>query len=320
MARVASCTGVVQHSRPESVRPALSSGCMASQWRLADHGDRLERAFGLLFGEQFPSYEIYWRKYSVPLTKREDAEYSHHFKSDKDLAKLDPPRTKFDLDLATLHYATFWHLCAAYRLRHLDDEPVMELDTFVHCITRLSSARDTAAAFAGIAHRMGPKAKRAREAWFNAKPSKPMQLLGAYRNFLVHGAPFMQLDVNGMYPLYPRIGREARYHNNWRGGYRTRDFAMPPAIVDSAWAWCLRYVELTWRAVLKVAGPPSTYPSPSPEVDWMVELSKGPPESETADGILKASGVGRASWVWKGGADSGVTSRPPAGSTRSSRL
>jgi len=173
---------------------------MASQWRLADHGDRLERAFGLLFGEQFPSYEIYWRKYSVPLTKREDAEYSHHFKSDKDLAKLDPPRTKFDLDLATLHYATFWHLCAAYRLRHLDDEPVMELDTFVHCITRLSSARDTAAAFAGIAHSMGPKAKRAREAWFNAKPSKPMQLLGAYRNFLVHGAPFMQLDVNGMYP------------------------------------------------------------------------------------------------------------------------
>lgn len=80
---------------------------MASQWRLADHGDRLERAFGLLFGEQFPSYEIYWRKYSVPLTKREDAEYSHHFKSDKDLAKLDPPRTKFDLELATLHYATF---------------------------------------------------------------------------------------------------------------------------------------------------------------------------------------------------------------------
>jgi len=254
------------------------------QWRLANHGDALEKSFWPLFGNEFPSYEIYWRKYSVPLTKRDGATYSHHFKSDKELAKLSPARTKFDIDLAKLHYATLWHLTAVYRLRHLDDL-LLELDSFTHCITRLSSARDTAAAFAGIAHLMGTDPEKARRAWWNAHPNERMKQLGMYRNHLVHGAPFTQLDVGGLSPLYPRIGREARYHNDWRGGFRKSDFARPEAIVDTAWSWCLRYVEQAWRAVLRVAGAPSAYQSPPPEADW----------------------------VWTGGADSGITSSASRG-------
>lgn len=259
---------------------------MASQWRLADHGDSLEVGFWPLFGKQFPAYEIYWRKYSVPLTKRDGATYSHNFKSDKELAELDPPRTKLDIDLAKLHYATFWHLTAVYRLRRLSDL-LLELDSFTHCITRLSSARDTAAAFAGIAHGMGTDPERARRKWWNSNPNERMKKLGLYRNHLVHGAPFTQLDVGGVSPLYPRIGLEARYHTDWRGGHRRSDFALPEAIVDSAWSWCLRYVEQTWRAALKVAGPPSAYPLPTPEVDWMVELNRpGPVVTSSATQIV----------------------------------
>ncbi len=243
-------------------------------WRLADHGDSLETTYWPLFGEQFPAYEIYWQKYSVPLTKRDDASYSIQFKSNKELAKLNPPRTKSDLDIAKLHYATFWHLCAVYRLRHSDPDLVLELDSFTHCITRLSSARDTAESFAGVATGLGPDPKRARRAWRDANPSKRMKQLGDYRNHLVHGAPFMRLD-NGMGSLFPRIGREARYHDDWRGPVRQSDFAVPELIVDSAWSSCLRYAERAWRAVLKVAGPPSSYPSPTPSVDLMVELRAG---------------------------------------------
>jgi len=242
-------------------------------WCLADHGDALEIAFWPLFGKQFPAYETYWRKYTVPLTRRDAAPYDHGFKSDRELAILNPPRTKVDLLVAKLHYATFWHLSAVHRLRHSD--LLLDLDSFTHCIIRLASARDTTAAFAGMATGLGKTPKAARHAWFKANPNPRMLQLGNYRNHLVHGAPFMQLDVGGLSPLYPRIGLEDRYHDDWRGGFRKSDFARPEGIVDSAWPGCLRYAERSWRAVLKAAGPPSTYPLPTPEVGYMVRLRKG---------------------------------------------
>ncbi len=251
------------------------AGLMAKgQWRLADHGDSVEIDYWPLFGELFPAYEIYWRNYAVPLTKRDGTDYSIQFKSDKELALLKPPRSKGDLDMAKLNYATFWHLCAVYRLRHDAFQFEMELDTFTHCITRLASARDTAAAFAGIATGLSPDPKKARVAWWTANPNKRMQQLGAYRNHLVHGAPFMRLN-DGLGSLFPRIGREERYHDDWRGRVRRSDFARPELIVDAAWTWCLRYAERTWRSVLKVIDTPSAYPPPTAAVDFMVELRTG---------------------------------------------
>src|SRR5207244_343497 len=113
-----------------------------------------------------------------------------HFKSDAELAQLDPPRNKHDLNLARLHYATFWHLCAAYDVRNGGP---MDLDLFTGCVTRLASATDTSDAFLGLIQGLGTKPKPAREAWRPAHPDPRTFQLRTYRNHLVHGAPFMQV-------------------------------------------------------------------------------------------------------------------------------
>jgi hypothetical protein len=267
------------------------SGVAPGPWLIAEHGDYREQRCWPLFGaQQFPSYETYWRGYVVPLTRRDWTPPDIHFKSDSELAQLDPPRTKHDLDLARLHYATFWHMCAAYELRNAGP---LDLDSFTGCITRLASATDTADAFLTLVDGPGLKPKEARERWRAVHRDTKTWELRMYRNHLVHGAPFMQRETrSGL--CFPRIGREQSYHDDWRGPIVREDFASPESIIDAAWGACLNYFERQWVAMLSRVGPPSKYPLASPLWDettyassatvqtTVARLSDPPPDFWTA--------------------------------------
>jgi hypothetical protein len=74
---------------------------------LLDHGDRSEREFWPLLADRFPSYEILWRNFIVPLTHRIDSQFVADPKKWIRLRTEIPVRYE---QTAMAHYSVFYFL------------------------------------------------------------------------------------------------------------------------------------------------------------------------------------------------------------------
>lgn len=81
------------------------------EFTLASHGDHREQEWGPAIREYFPAYEIFWRRYVVPLTNRVDPSISF---SNRDLwiRLRDGVRPEYE-QMAMHHYSIFYYLARA---------------------------------------------------------------------------------------------------------------------------------------------------------------------------------------------------------------
>jgi hypothetical protein len=257
----AESAGEHRHRGLSSIREAVSR---TLPYRLAVNGDWLERRCWQLFiRTEFPAYERFWLLFVAPLTNRDTAPGDIHFKSDADLASMKPPRSSYDLYLAQLNYSVLWHLAAVQEHRIAHGTGGWDTNSFVYAVIRLCSALDAADEMLQvIADGTLPpdpwkSALGARRTWRTQHPPPTfLRELQDYRHQLVHSGPFMHTEWG---PYFPKVGMHRDYRD-WRRATspltlkQQNQFAIAGAIVQGAWNRVTRYLERSWRAMLKARG------------------------------------------------------------------
>ncbi|HKM47875.1 MAG TPA: hypothetical protein VJX69_09815 [Terriglobales bacterium] len=89
------------------------------KFNLACHGDRWERELSSVGLEYFPAYEIFWRRYVVPLTNRIDPGISFSLDGDRWIRLRDDVEKRPE-QMAMHHYSVFYYLARAASRIHSD--------------------------------------------------------------------------------------------------------------------------------------------------------------------------------------------------------
>jgi hypothetical protein len=231
------------------------------QYQLATDGDRYEIDYYPLFIQtEFPSYEVFWQKFIVPLTRRPT---DIHTKNDTELAQMG--RTPNDICIAQLHYSVLRHLIRAYDIQRTH---TMGVDHAFFGLTAVCGAHDVAfellERFRSPA-RYDPWAvkkrgnilggKDAQTAWKKAD-NFPLQNFRDYRNNLMHGRMLPGLVVEDVTYL-PTVGKELQYLD-WRkitnlptpSQFPRTDFSKVADILSAAWQGTIQYLESRWQTHL----------------------------------------------------------------------
>jgi len=106
-----------------------------STYRLAIDGDNLEKHYwGQFIQDQFPSYEVFWLKFIVPLTNRPT---DIHFKNNSELSKIE--KSESDVCIAQLNYSILRHLIRCFEIRKAINTShwVNQFDLILEGMTRL---------------------------------------------------------------------------------------------------------------------------------------------------------------------------------------
>lgn len=228
------------------------------EYRLAIDGDSLEKfCWDKFIQNQFPSYEIFWQRFVVPITNRP---FDIHAKTDDELKKIS--KSAHDICLSQLHYSVLRHLLKVYLI--LNSQKPIGLDELTDGMVRLGGALDVA--FELLERFKNPTkydpwlvkknnntlgSKNARENWQKTN-SYPLQDIRDYRNHLVHGR--LVPSING---LLPKIGKE-KYYLDWRKvtdpkqvqNLNLEDFTSPQQILIESWNQVLTYLEENWKKIL----------------------------------------------------------------------
>jgi hypothetical protein len=275
---------------------------------LATDGDYLEkRCWPLFLRNEFPTYERFWYLFVAPLTNRDKDRSDVRFKATNDLkaAGFD----EFDLYLAQLNYSVLWHLYAVSRIRASGDASGWDAQLFVNAIIRLCSALDSADELLQLDSDGRPLPKdpwasgqRKRAEWRRSNRALYFQELQKYRNQLAHSGPFMYWPQG---PLFPSVGRHETYRD-WRRAtspLRRRELAhFKPAsdIVADGWRRSLRYLETSWKHLLRGRGRSRMVLPAIATADWSEEVQpvsfggySGAPVFSTGEPIAE---IGRIPW------------------------
>jgi hypothetical protein len=231
---------------------------MALKYTIAEDGDSVERAAWAAFAARdFPSYETYWLRSVVDLTKRPEP---GGFRPRAELEAMG--KTDHDVCLAQLHYTVLGHLQVAYDL--WQQRPPLAFVDFVHLIVRLSAAGDVAHEFLGRLAEPGAydpwsedAGKRARLKWRGLHPE--LEDIHNYRNRLLHGRWLMGVQVPG-WPgdiWLPMIGHFIDL--DWRDITENfdrerfgREFDRTQNIAAVAWRTVVEYLESNWRLAIRL--------------------------------------------------------------------
>jgi hypothetical protein len=222
------------------------------------YGEIETRTYPEFIKPQFPSYEVFWLKFVVPLTHRPG---DKQLKTDAELALIGKGHA--DLCLAQLHYTVLLQFARCIGLMRES----FDIHRLVFGLSALVGAQDCA--FELLERFKNPTAydpwlikkkkgssiigsKEAQEAW-RRKNSYPLQGIRDYRNSLVHGRTLPGITREGVF-LVPKIGREASYFD-WRlvtaaPKLPIADFADPAAIMKLAFHQTVDYIESTWKSEL----------------------------------------------------------------------
>lgn len=229
-------------------------------YSLKDEGDPIEIAsYDVLIKPQFPSYEVFWQKFVVPLSHRPG---DKQLKTDAELATIGKGHA--ELCLAQLHYSVLRQLD---RTRRLMQDPHFGVDHLVFALSTLVGAQDCA--FEVLERFKNPTAydpwlnkkqkgssilgsKQAQEAW-KKRDSYPLQDIRDYRNSMVHGRTLPGI-VSPQGILVPKIGNETSYFD-WRlitaaAMPPVSDFDLPSVIMKAAFDKTVAYFESNWKSEL----------------------------------------------------------------------
>jgi hypothetical protein len=229
------------------------------QYQLATDGDWYEQHYyPFIIQREFPSYETFWQKFIIPLTRRPA---DIHFKDDIELAQIG--RTANDICISQLHYSVLRHLIRAYEIR---DGEKIEVDHAVLGLSALCGAQDVA--FELLERFRNPalyepwadkrrgnllSGREAQRAWKKAD-NYPLQNIRDYRNNLIHARMPPGIQKEGIIYL-PKIGKEIKYFD-WRNvtnlNLRNQlllinDFSKPADILWTAWQDTVQYLESRWQ-------------------------------------------------------------------------
>lgn len=230
-------------------------------YTLQRNGDSYEQQFSSFVETRFPSYQIFWQRFVVPLSNRPE---NPQLKTDEELAKIN--KGSHDLCIAQLHYSVLRHLIRAINLRTQLDEEGREkfgIDELVLSFSAIVGAQDVAfellerfrkptvyGAWLGKRQEKKgmPGGKEAQTEW---KKTEIDELKGIreYRNNLIHGRTPPGFNNN-----YPRIGKESNY-SDWRKVTAAKslpaaDFDSATNIHDSAFNETVNYFEQKWKTEL----------------------------------------------------------------------
>ena len=230
-------------------------------YSLSKDGDAIERAAADSFlPSLFPSYEVFWREFVCPLTKRPK---SIHFKDDTDFTDQ-PSLVHARLCIAQLHYSVLrnvwevWPL-AIHEISFADY--LRQIGVMTHGMTLLCGALDIAeeliARFTELPNvNFDPwneaAGKKARFAFRKRNP-EPTSIgqLRHYRNHLVHGR-LTPSHRWGPILRVPKPGTEVKYLD-WRTVTNARDLGdMVPVqvLVEYAARTVIQQLEKMWQAHL----------------------------------------------------------------------
>ena len=94
-------------------------------FNLSEHGDRLERRLWPYVRNDFPLYEVLWRRYVVPLTRRLECHTNPSLQ-----IRLRPEMKHFELFVMS-HYSVFWYFAhATKRLSSRQDQDLLASNFF----------------------------------------------------------------------------------------------------------------------------------------------------------------------------------------------
>ena len=229
-----------------------------TEFRLAIDGDATEQqAWPLFIQSSFPSYETFWQKRVVPITRRP---LNIRLLDDAELAARG--LTAHDVALAQLHYTVLQHLLAAYPLLG----PAIDRDGLVTGLSRICAAQDVG--FELLERSANPKkydpwfedsrkarasnsqllaGQDARETWRKTN-GYPLQEYRDYRNKLMHGrVPPAVLNAGVL--LVPTVKAVDQYCD-WRKAANLADFAPASTVLAEAWQATIGYLETNWRSRL----------------------------------------------------------------------
>ena len=236
----------------------LAKGQEANSYRLAIDGDDLERHYwGLFVKDQFPSYEMFWLKFVVPLTNRPG---NINFKTDTGLAKIN--KSKLDISIAQLNYSIFRHLMRCFDISIALEKSTgveQQLNFLQEGIIRLVGAQDNAFELLERINKpccYDPFSEKdgeiARKTWQQNK-KYPLRDIRNYRNNLIHGRLLPGI-IDGSRLCLPKIGKESKYLDwrlvtelsNKREEYK-KDFISVLNILKGVWNETVSYLESNWK-------------------------------------------------------------------------
>jgi len=225
---------------------------------LLNDGDSFEQHyFNLFISSEFPSYEIFWLNFIVPLTNRP---VNIHFRTDQELIAMG--RGNHDISIAQLHYSVFRHLARSFDIK---SKPRINLDDLTEGFARLVGAQDVA--FDLLERYQNPElydpwlpvkqgggldgSRESRRTW-QKKDNYPLQDIRNYRNNLIHGRLMPNLVGHEMF--VPKIGIEHKYFD-WRlitdnpnlGQLIGVDLFSANGIFNNAWDQTVGYIETQWQ-------------------------------------------------------------------------
>jgi hypothetical protein len=227
---------------------------LARSYSIASDGDAIERRdWNAFLHRDFPSYQTYWLRSVVPLTKRPQP---GGFRPKAELDAIG--KTDQDVCLAQLNYTVLGHLDVAHGLMQCN--PVRPVD-FVHAMVRLSAAGDVAHEFLErLTHPTSydpwseDEGARARRAWRKNHPE--LEDIHSYRNRLLHGRlPMSVVDSGTGANWFPKLGRAIDL--DWREVTESfdsaevrKDFDTAYNVLANAWSKVVGYLESNWQAAL----------------------------------------------------------------------
>lgn len=227
---------------------------------LKTHGDLYERKYYDLFlKNEFPSYEIFWLTFIVPMTNRP---HNIFFKSDDELAEMGLGGN--EICIAQLHYSIAMHLSRVFDIKGRNR---LDIDGLTEGFVRLVGAHDIAFELLERYHeplkyhpwlpvnRGREKGSQEAQKSWRQKDNKPLEAIRRYRNNLVHGRILPGI-VSGDYYV-PKLGMAEQYFD-WRiitnneSNVRLigTDFMKSSEILQDAWNQTIDYIESRWRRYL----------------------------------------------------------------------
>jgi hypothetical protein len=179
---------------------------------IALHGDRREQLWWPLLSDSFSNYELFWRRYIVPLTFRIDTSISPRSST---WIRFRPEISRDVEQLGMRHYSVFyWTARAIYRV--MKETAWMEFPEDV--LSLLDSANDNVELFSkslvGIARRTGTALPMLR-GQFPRTYASVFETVRKYRDTIVHN-PVLGRTSESPRELLPKQSRLGDVKDSWR--------------------------------------------------------------------------------------------------------
>lgn len=235
----------------------LTSSEALDKFNLSEHGDRHEQEGWRLLADQFPNYELFWRRFVVPLTNR-----TGDGPRDSSWIRLRSNVPAEWEKLAVCHYSVFYHLARAVQRRielfaEKECAPTHPEDVIYLLQTCCENVSDFYDALRSLANNAVSYLPRQSPKEF------PFREINAYRNLLLHNPVLGRGELHGE-TLLPKLPEDLRYIDSWASNLKfswtaverlpKEDFISARTLLQELENGLARYLNGTWAKLISDLG------------------------------------------------------------------